>query len=320
MKKSAIGYMVIGFAIGLLAGRLPWPSPASHGEECHDEHEVHAAGAGQVEVGEEARRLLGMKTMRAGLSGFTRRIPVTGRVAQDADSVSHVSAGVRGTVERCEVAVGGIVRAGDVVCVIRDGRDGATTEVRTPVGGLVANAPVRAGDKVDKATVVHSIEDLSRLPVVVDVHEKDIGEVAPGQAVEVSSPAFPGKAFAGKVTFVSPRVDEESRAVRVRASVGNPGYLLKLGMFVSAEILVEVPGRYVVLPRAAMCLIDGKENVFVTAGDGKFKPRAVEVFGESGETVAVAAGIAPGEFVAADGVFLLKSELLRSQLGAGCAD
>jgi Cu(I)/Ag(I) efflux system membrane fusion protein len=95
---------------------------------------------------------------------------------------------------------------------------------------IVENSVFKAGD------VLYRIADLDTVWVYLDIYEADLAWVRFGQAVELVAEAYPGQTFTGKVTFVEPVVNEQTRTVRVPVHVENPGHTLKPGMYVSAVI------------------------------------------------------------------------------------
>lgn len=99
---------------------------------------------------------------------------------------------------------------------------------------VVEKSPVKAGD------VLYRLADLGSVWALLDLYEYELGWIQYGQQVDLAAEAFPGEAFRGMVTFISPTLDEETRSVRVRVNVANPGGRLKPGMFVSATIHVKL--------------------------------------------------------------------------------
>jgi cobalt-zinc-cadmium efflux system membrane fusion protein len=185
---------------------------------------------------------------------------------------------------------------------------------------VVIGSSAKTGEKVDTVSSLHTIADFSVLQATFDVYEKDIKDVKTGQAICVRSIAYPDKCFEGEIVFTSPRVDRDTNAIKVRADIRNPDNLLKLGMFVTAEISIETPEKYVVVPLEAVHSSDGKKMVFIKTGEEKFVAREVTVKEQSGGDAALSAGVCEGEQVVTENSFLLKSELLKSKMGAGCAE
>lgn len=288
----------------------------AHGKEegHHEEEGSHLA------VSRESQELIGIETIEAKLTPFAEKLPVTGQIAQDSQQTTTVTAPQAGVFMDGLTNVGRLVKKEDLLGRIRTHRmENSDLEVKSPVDGVVIASFVKTGDKVDGVTALYTIADLSALQATFDVYEKDIGKVKDGQKMIVRSTASPENAFEGYIGFISPRVDEDTYTVKVRASVNNPDYALKLGMFVTGEILNESDAKYIVVPREAVHLINGKNIVFVRKGEQEFEAREVTVVKES-TTEAALEGVNEGESIVTKDGFLLKSELLKSKMGEGCAE
>lgn len=291
--------------------RGPWAAEG-HG------HEGHAHEKNELDVGGESQALIGLKTEPARLSVFTNKIAVSGRVAQDPVASSYITPPVSGVITACRVRMGSVVQKGEVLCVVQGA--GRSTEITAPIAGVVISDSFKTGETVDSVSSMHTIADLSQVWAVFDVYEKDVAAVCVGQKIAVRSAAYPDAQFPGEVTFVSPCVDAETHTIKVRALVGNTDYRLKLGMFVTADILVEAPGRYVVVPLEAVHVSGDDRIVFIKEGETTFEARKVTVYGQTATEAAICAGICEGEAVVVGNSFLLKSEYLKSKMSAGCAD
>jgi Cu(I)/Ag(I) efflux system membrane fusion protein len=106
--------------------------------------------------------------------------------------------------------------------------------IRSPIGGIVTEKMVVAGQYVMEGTELYTVADLSQVWMTAYVPESGMGSVFEGQGVEIRSDALPGESFAGTVRFVWPVLDRETRTLRVRADVPNPGLRLRPGMYVDA--------------------------------------------------------------------------------------
>ncbi len=196
-----------------------------------------------------------------------------------------------------------------------DHRDlGGRVPMRSPIDGTVIERTITLGQAIERATDAFKIADLSHLWVNLDLYEKDLSRVRVGQEVEVRADAFPGEIFRGRVAYVVPVIDEATRTAKVRLEFENRQGQLSLGQLVTARIVGDghrgTP-EVLAVPRDAVERVEGRPVVFVADGGGVFRQRAVELGGSGGDLVEIRAGLAAGEVVAADGAFLLKSELLR---------
>lgn len=202
----------------------------------------------------------------------------------------------------------------DIQSLDRKGYMGGRVPMRASIGGTVVKRYVTLGQAVERATDAFRIADMSRLWVLLDIYEKDLAKVRMGQEVELRTEAYPGEVFKATLTQVENLIDQHTRTARVRIELDNPNGKLRIGQLVTARIVGNpklVAQEVLAVPRTAVQRVDGKPLVFVKAEDGQFRRRVVDLGGSGGELIEVRAGLKPGDVVATDGAFLLKSELLR---------
>lgn len=194
-------------------------------------------------------------------------------------------------------------------------RDGAATRtrfaLRSPIAGVVVERAAQLGMEVraDSGTPLVTVADLSRLWVLADVYERDLGLVAKGERAEVRVPAYPSQLFAGQVTHVGELVDPLTRTVKVRIEVSNPRAQLKPEMFARVTLLGGREEAALTVPEGAV-LSDGQANaVIVAEAGGRFVKRLIEAGAEQDGRVRVLAGLREGEHVVVDGALFLKAEI-----------
>jgi cobalt-zinc-cadmium efflux system membrane fusion protein len=194
--------------------------------------------------------------------------------------------------------------------------------LRAPADGVVLEMHAVAGELVGPEESVVTIGDTSAVWVWADLPEDRLAGVIGerGLRAEVSVKAFPGVAFPGAVDFVAPAMDERTRTLKVRVAVKNPDARLRAGMFANVRIFLPGEEQAVAVPRAAVLEDEGRSFVFVHHHGEYWVRRRVEAGRAWHDWVEVKGGLAGGETVVADGSFLLKSDVLRSKMGAGCAD
>ncbi len=183
-----------------------------------------------------------------------------------------------------------------------------------PLAGTVIEKQAVPGTLADKESLF-TVADLSNVWVVADVFERDLSRLAVGAAAEVTVAAYPDERFAGQVVYLSATLDVATRTVKAQIELPNPQRRLKPGMFASASVATSATEPALVLPAAAVTLVDGKPTVFIETKTG-FEPRSIETSGEVAGMVTVRQGLTGGERVAIDGVYALKSRMLKSQLGS----
>jgi multidrug efflux pump subunit AcrA (membrane-fusion protein) len=184
---------------------------------------------------------------------------------------------------------------------------------RSPVSGVALQKSVVEGQYVVEGTELYLLADLSNVWLVAAVYEFDLGRVRVGQPVAATVSAYPGREFQGRVVFIEPVLDAETRTVRVRAVLPNPRGELKPGMFADARLSVALGDR-LSIPKAAAIDTGARQIVYVETSPGSFTPRPVKLGATAGDRREVLAGLQEGEKVVAAANFFIDSQ---AQLAAG---
>ena len=169
------------------------------------------------------------------------------------------------------------------------------------------------------------LANLDSLWAWIDVYEQDLaqlGRAAAKQAVpvDVRVRAFPDRSFQGVIDYIGATMDEKTRTVKVRANVNNPDRLLRPGMFCRGAIAIGDGEQVLTVSKTAVLSDEGKDFVFQHWKDDYFVQRIVHVGRTFPDYVEILEGVEPGDSVITEGAFLLKSDVLREKMGAGCAD
>ena len=180
--------------------------------------------------------------------------------------------------------------------------------IRAPQGGVVIEHKVREGMFVTPLDNMFTIVDLSEVWVMVDVFEHQHAWVHPGLTAEITTPAYPGRTWEGRVEFVYPEVHPSARTLRARLEFRNPDEALKPNMFVEVVIYGGPKRDVLILPREALILSGERELVVKALGDGRFQPTEVRTGMWRGDEVEVLSGLAEGDEVVVSGQFLIDSE------------
>jgi len=184
-----------------------------------------------------------------------------------------------------------------------------TFKITAPISGFVIEKNAVQGQMVDAGIKLYRIADLGIVWVLAQIYEQDLPFVQLGQEVVVKVASMPDREFRGRVTFVYPTVDEKTRTAKVRLEFENPGYFLKPGMFVSAQIQAELADSAVLVPEAAALRSGAKNTVFVALAGGRFEARDVTLGVEAeNDLIQVISGLSAGERIVTSGQFLLDSE------------
>lgn len=200
-------------------------------------------------------------------------------------------------------------------------RTGAVTKNLTlvaPFDGVVMEKMVVAGQGVMPGMKLYRLANLSTVWVEGDVFEQDLALIRVGAPVHVELAAYPGRIFTGRVSFVWPMVEAQSRTGRVRVVLANPQGLIKPGMY--ATLLFDATlGRDLLSVPAEAVVQTGQRNlVFTVASDGSLEPREVTLGGRADGHIQILRGLTEGERVVASANFLVDAES-RLRSGAGMA-
>ena len=183
---------------------------------------------------------------------------------------------------------------------------------RSPVNGVVIGKAVLAGQRIMAGETVYQIADLSTVWLDGEVFERDLPSVRLGRNVVAEFPALPGGPRTGRIAYIYPTINPETRTARVRVTLSNPGLALKPGMYATFSFAAATE-PVLSVPRSAV-LSTGKRNlVFVRLPDGMLAPRDVGIGIATDERIEVRSGLALGDTVVSSATFLVDAE---SNLGS----
>lgn len=174
--------------------------------------------------------------------------------------------------------------------------------------GVVLKKNVFEGGFVAAATELFTLADLSELWVLADTYAQDFAALRIGQRAQITVQGMPGKTFRGRVDFIYPTIDPQTRTVKVRVVLPNPNLQLRPDMYANVTIQAGRSVSQVLVPKSAL-LRSGRDDVVILAlGEGRFRPQKIRIGGESGEHYAVLSGLNEGDVVVTSAQFLLDSE------------
>ena len=179
--------------------------------------------------------------------------------------------------------------------------------LHAPSSGTVVEKEVVKGMRVEPGMRLYRIADLSTVWLYADIYEYEVPLVREGQEVTISLSYYPGETLSGKITYIYPYLDIQTRTNRVRLEFANPQGKLKPGMYVNSEIEINL-GTTLTVPESAVLQSGLRQIVFVDQGQGVFAPREVKLGVKADSRFAVLGGLTAGERVVTSGNFLLDSE------------
>ncbi len=193
--------------------------------------------------------------------------------------------------------------------------------IEAPVEGTVVRRHAVRGEAVQPTTLLFAVADTSRMWLWIDVYEADISRVSTGQSVLFDVSDGDGSTFEGQVTWVGAEVDSTTRTTRVRAELRNPEAHLRANQFGRAQIQVGEEHDAVLLPKDAVQHKDGVDLVFLPESEGVYRPQRILAKSfDRDQEVEIQWGLQPGQEVVTTGSYLLKTEIMKGAIGAGCCD
>lgn len=275
-----------------------------------DHHESPEAMPKVVPVSAEQRAALEIEVATAAPGRIDAPVELLGEVEPNGDHLAHIVPRFAGIVREVRKVAGDSVRAGDVLALIESSDSLVRYELKTLINGIVIAKHLTIGEAVGPDKQAFLIADLSTVWVDLSVYQKDLAEVAMGQAVRIHA-VQQGPDAEGTISYITPVVDQVTRTATARVVLPNPDRKWLPGMFVTGHTLDERGAAVAIVPSALQTL-DGKAVVFVETSSG-FAPREVTL-GRQGETlVEVLAGLSPGERFVSKNSFLLKAELAKGE-------
>ncbi len=191
--------------------------------------------------------------------------------------------------------------------------------VRASRAGTVIEGHAAPGEHAETGKELLTISSLDQVWVMADLKEADLDAVSSAAGGEAKVDAL-GRSFPGRLDTISGRMSEETRTAKARFSVDNSDGVLGPGMFVSVRVALPAAGESLVVPKVAVLADEGRTFVFTHKEGDYWVRRPVTLGARFADMVEIASGLTAEQRIITDGSFLLKSDVLRGKMGAGCAD
>jgi cobalt-zinc-cadmium efflux system membrane fusion protein len=206
--------------------------------------------------------------------------------------------------------------------VEQNGDTSSLLAITAPFAGMVVERSAVMGEVVSPTSVLFGIADTGMMWAMIDLTEADPAVVRPGQEVLVTMEGLSGRPFAGRLTWVSTQLDPKTRTIKARAELDNGGGQLRANMFGRATIRAGSNRQAVLVPKEAVQW-EGCCNVAFLRADDEgthFRPVRLTLGFDAGDRYEVLEGLAGGETIVTRGSFILKNEILKDAVGAGCCE
>lgn len=195
----------------------------------------------------------------------------------------------------------------------RTGKPQRTVTLLSPTDGYVTAKDIFPGQEIRPGMELYTVTDLSQVWVDAEVYEYETRNVHVGQEGIITTSYDPTLKLTGKIAYIYPYLNPDSRTLKLRFNVENKDLRLKPGMYVDVNLMIDY-GESVVVPDSAVMNSGTRQVVFVDKGQGRFDPRLVRVGAGSDGKIQILSGLSAGERVAVKANFLLDSESRLSDL------
>ena len=182
-----------------------------------------------------------------------------------------------------------------------------TLTLLSPFRGVVQSVPVEQGKNVKMGDMLVEVADLGVVWVWAEFYENELSMLQTGQRIAVTAKSYPGENFEGTISLINPFLDEMKRTAKVRIDIPNADFKLRPGMYVNAELAMNM-GEALTVPVSAIMPTGESNVVFVDKGEGKLEPRIVQLGSKYGDIYEVQSGLTEGERVVASANFLIDAE------------
>jgi Cu(I)/Ag(I) efflux system membrane fusion protein len=182
-----------------------------------------------------------------------------------------------------------------------------TLTLLSPFRGVVQSVPVEQGKSVKVGDMLVEVADLSLVWMWAEFYENELSMLQVGQKLAITAKSYPGQNFDGTIALINPFLDEAKRTAKVRIDIPNPDFKLRPGMYVNAELAMDM-GEALTVPVSAIMPTGERNVVFIDKGEGKLEPRIVQLGAKYGDIYEVQSGLQEGERVVASANFLIDAE------------
>lgn len=202
------------------------------------------------------------------------------------------------------------------------GRPTSALTLRAPFAGTIVDRNAATGERVEPGEPILVLADLSSMWIELSIPAQEAAKLAPGMMVKAQFSELPETVVSGQLVWIARAVDEKTRRIQGRALVVDPPVSLRKGLYGDAHIQVGESEPSLAVPTGSIQTIDGIPFVFVRKEPALFAATRVQLGpgSPSDHLTAIAGGLAPGDQIVSQGSYILRSEFLKSLLGAGCVD
>ncbi len=297
-----------------------------HPDDCGHDHEAGEPETVESEEGHEDHHValsdheiaeFGIRVETAGSGLLHSEISVPGVVEVNSDRVARITPRFPGIVTDVRKYVGDKVTEGEVLAVIESNEGLVPYQVKSLIDGTIIAKQIALGEIPSEDEPTYTIADLDTVWVKLNIYQRHLSQVSVGQEVVISADNGASDRR-GRISYVSPVIDEHTRSASARVVLSNADGKWRPGLFVNGHVSVSSEEVEVAIPLTALQTIEGHSGVFIQTPEG-FAFEEVTVGHRNSSHVEILHGLQPGELYVAEGGFTLKGELLKGDFSGECA-
>lgn len=319
MKK----YLLIMFLLIIAAAvftRCSNEQPKTHNdaETVTDAHSDGELAEEVVSLAEEEIKEFGIEIATAGPGRLEQHVDLTGEIVIDPNRLAHIFPRFPGIVKEVRKRIGDPVKKGEVLAIIESNESLSPYEIKSLIDGQVIDMHLTLGEVIADDSHAFTIADLSKVWANLSIYQKYLADIQVGKKVFISAGPNTREAE-GKISYISPVVDEKTRTATARVILKNPDGYWRPGLFVTGRVIVGSEMVPVYVPKTALETFENRTVVFVKHEKG-FEPQPVTIGRSNTKAVEIVDGLKPGQKYVSKGGFTLKAELQKESFGDGHED
>ncbi len=212
--------------------------------------------------------------------------------------------------------------ANEIDLLATDGRPTSLLTLKAPFAGTIVDRDVAVGERVEAGEPIFVLADLSTMWLELSIPSGNAVGIAPGMEVSATFSDLPDTVITAELVWIASEVDGKTRRIQARALVKAPPVALRKGLYGEARIHLGEASPSLAVPTGAIQTIDGVPFVFVRKEPALYAATRVRISSgtTTGQLTSISGGLATDDLIVSKGSYILRSEFLKSLLGAGCVD
>lgn len=317
MKKNMVHkFKILFMLISVLSSGILLQQCAKNESDTHAEAETEENLHEEiVNLTSEEINEFGIEISTAGPGKLEKHVDLTGEIIIDPDRLAHIVPRFAGIVKKVNKKIGDSVRKGETIAIIESNESLSPYEIKSLINGRVIDMHLTPGEVISDSDHKITIADLSKVWANLNVYQKDLDNIRVGQKVTISA-GLGTKEVDGKISYISPIVNEKTRTAIARVVLDNRDNFWRPGLFVNGKVIIGDETVSVYVPKTALENFENRTVVFVKHQEG-FEPQPVTIGRSNTKAVEIIAGLKPGQNYVSKGGFTLKVELQKEAFGDG---